>query len=496
MPAEITPIGNAAVRPPVGFTLITGGVDVSQYVQGLRVNLPWNGRANLSVSLRKYSKTGDRPYLNVPPDSLGLRHHNRFAVDQNVLLGEQISDKAFAFKNVSGTVSLDIFSMGLHASSHMPVFLGGSWQDALLSGSWPCYDFTYFLETESQHMTDITAPASRTAGVRMAHEVSAEILRKYGIPSYDFRFRNHQIRQLRRSMGRPSDWLAKIRRVTQSSIRFRGTTAVIEPFRYRQGRVWPFKAGHNYSQFTWEEASQPPTNRFVITRVDPIKGRVGGAKCDGGRCPGRTVDFAINPPSGAIRTTVKVNPGGIKDWVFVGEDGIYRPGTTDGSYSGPPAVRCLATYEPTFELVTGYGAVIGGYESGYEINAYGADLVEDTTPYRKVFDDSSSHFGWSDTQAAYGVWQDYANLEDPIIAGAADLTAYGEAVLLESVRHCYAGILKTPFVNPLVEPGHWIYLYCPMSVMHGTYWFVEGVSFTLQEGTDWTMELAVSKGLW
>ena len=474
-----------------------GGTELKEKVQGLRVNLPWNGRATAATTFRNYATDGTRPYLSIPPDTLNLRHHSRGALDFNIGAGIPQTDKTAVFTQIGNLVQINITSLGL-STLQMPVFLGGGWQDQLLTGSWPAYDFTYFLDIDGQHMTDVLVSENKTMGSRMAHAVSAEIFQKYGIASFDLRFADHQVKQLRRSNGKPGDWLAKIRRKTQSGLRFRGTTAVVQPFRYRRAGdfAWPFKAGLNCSEFTWQEADQPPNNQFILTRVDPVKGRVGGQRCSGGPCPGRTVDFAISPPSNYVRTTIKVDPGGIKDWVFVDDQGVYHTGGVNGSYHGPPAVRALATYEPTFNETAG-GGTVAGYTPFYEINAYGADSDDAVAaPYRNVFDDSSNHFGWPDTQDRYGIWEDYANLEDPLIASGKDLNDYGEAVLLESIRHVFAGVLKTPFINTTIEPGHWVFLRAPMSVMDGTYWFIEAVSYLLEGGTNWSMELALSKGLW
>jgi hypothetical protein len=462
------------------------GVEFGDKVSDIRINLPWNGQATAATTFGNYTPDDPNPYQRIAPDVLGLRHHNRGVLDNNIGSGLVTNNQSAVFGSVDKVVRVNITSMGL-STNHMPYFLGGGWQDSLLKGSYPAYDFGYFLDIDGAHMLDILESTSKTQGMQTAHSALQQIFAKYGIASYDLRFKNHAIKQLRRSTGKPSDWIAKIRRVRQSGIRFRGATAVIAPYT-TGGPVWRFTAGQNFSEFTWREADQPPNNRFILTRVDPVKGRVGGQRCSGGSCPGRTVKFAISPPSGAIRTTIKVDPGGIKDWVFVGEDGVFRQGTTLGAYQGPPAVEAIATYEPTFLSVVP-GSSSAGYTPYYEINAYGADASDvPTQPYRLIFNDPA-------TQGAYGIWQDYANIEDPIIATGADLNAYGNAVLLESVRHCYSGILKTPFINAIIEPGQFIWLVCPMSVMHNTRWFIEAVSYNLANGTDWTMELALSKGL-
>ncbi len=493
MPTEITPISNRVRIPPTRHSYVVGSRDLSRNVIGLRANLPWNGRATLSTTFADSYLSGAHTYQRRYPDQLNLRHHNRFAIDQSIEDGDVINDQTAVYTDVTNVVSLSLESMGL-TTGWLPRFLGGGWQDDNLQGAWPAYDFTVFLEIENQHMSDVMASASATQGSRMAHEVMGEIFRKYGITSFDLRFPDHAVKQLRRNGGRPSDWLGKVRQKTQSGMRFRGGTAVVEPFRYRATQVWPMVAGKNYSKFTWRENDQPPKNKFILSRVDPVQGRIGGQKCTGRQCPGRTIEFDLNPPSSSVRLQWKADPGALKTWVFEDVTGVLHQNEL-GYYQGLPARKVYGTYEPTLVVGTpGFNAV--GYESSYEVNAYAGSASDTSAPYRKTFQDKDFHFGWRDTTAEYGVWRDYSNSDNETINSGKDLDEYGEAVLLESVRHCYSGILTTPFINAVIEPGHWIHISNPQSVMNGTYWFVEAVSYALSNSTSWVMELAVSKGLW
>ena len=499
MATTITSDLNSVVRPPVDFSFRVGDRELKQFVRSLRVNLPWNGRASASTTFGNYNNSGTRPYQAIPPDALGLRHHNRFALDLRIQDGVPQSDQAAVFGQVSDLVQIDIRSMGQN-TAHMPVMLGGAWSDQVLQGTWPAYDFTYFLEMDNQHMTDVLASTSKVQGARTAYSVISEILRKYGIASYDFRFPDHAVRQLRRSSGKPSDWIAKVRRKTQSGLRFRRTTATIQPFRYRPpgATVWRFQAGVNYSSFTWHEASQPPYNKFTLTRSDPVKGRVGGQKCTAEKCPGRTIDFPIDPPSNFVRCRVETEPTSavVEDWVWEDINGVLHTTGPTPAYLGVPVRRAMATFRPPFAATWASGVTVAAYDVGYTINAYGSDADDQQAPYRKIYIDRDNLFGWPDTEDRYGLWEDFSNLDDPLIASGRDLEDYALALLLESVRHCFAGVLKTPLINCVVEPGDWVFLGAPGWTVDQTYWFVEGVSYALQNGVEWTMELALSKGLW
>lgn len=492
MPTIVVADENTMQRPPVAFSFNAGGVELSHKLKGLTINLPWDGQASFNATFYNYDgMLGSNPMMVTPANRLNLRHHNRFLIDQSITTNTPITNKAIVSSNISGLVRINLSSLGTQ-SHWMPVFLGGGWQDNCPEGSWPGYDFTYFLDVENQFMDDIVAASPP----QLIHQTFKAIANRYGIQSVDMRMTDRRIGQLRRDRGRPRDWLAKLCKQSQSARRFRGQTLVAEPFKAltpgAQSSAWIFRAGVNFSSFTWKEAEPPTNNRFSVSRLQPQKGIVGRQKCTGPPCPGRTIKLGINPPSSAVRCVVQVEDGRIGDWVFVDENGIFHLGSVNGAYQGPPAVQALATYYPNFNVDVGVAgvAVVPANPGGYSILAYGGEASEvDETPFRRVFNDTTH-------QAAYGIWEDFTNIEDPVIFDNSGLLEYGAAILLASTRKTFTGVIKTPFVNPLMEPGHWVRLFAPRENFNDTWWFIDHIRHVMAEGGFWSSEISVSKGLW
>jgi hypothetical protein len=512
--------------------------DVSSFIKSMTIDRPWDGQAHFTAEFQNYNNPITNYLVSSPPISAGslpfaTKPTNLFraagAANHKVMTGALRHHNQTAFNSVNIGISV----LGQQAAN-MPTFLGGGYQDNQPGGSWTGYDYSYFLDIENQHRPDIVS----SSPVQKAHATFSSIATAFGIPRVDLRFPDFRIRQLRMDRGTPRSWLGEIAKVYQCCMRFEGDTLIVEPASkviprppaaYMPPRPqWGFKAGLNFKSFRWREVEPPPKNRFTLNRLDPQNGAIGKQRCIGKACPGRTVNMALNPPSTTVRIASTVYTGQIIDWVFVTADGKYigSGGLTPGSYIGSsPAVQAIATYKPNVTFIIGQPGqqIPTPAESsyGYDLVAYGSAQTNSggllnqykgiyPTPLTPTLINDIQHFPFSPPvtrkiinpapvgvdQLRYGILEDFTNIEDPIIPDKMTMDDYGFSVLFAHTRKTFTGELETPFINPKIEPGHWVEIVAPMEGWPDrSIWHVDHVKLAMQNGS-WNMILSLSCGLW
>jgi hypothetical protein len=517
VPSISVPLNNL-YRPPVAlsFGVANGGdsKDLSKQIKSLTIDRPWSGQASFAARFINYNPlSGALPLLARPANTLRANPPNHALTEGTGALRHHDQTPTHA-------VSISLTVLG-QTSTSFPTFLGGGYQDDMPEGAWPGYDFHYFLDVENQNRADIVD----SSPPQMAKATWATIAGGYGGGiNTDLRFPDYRIRQLRMHSGTPRQWCEKIGLPFCAGIRFNGSTMIGEQFVMQTNAQWGYKAGVNFTKFKWKESEPPPRNRFTLNRLDPQKGILGKTRCIGGKCSGRTLEIDFSSPSRVVKVVSTTYDGQLIDWVFVGEDGSFNQAPIAGQWNGIPVVKVLATFEPTTPSVSvaglglnqtitvppddswGYSSIAyGGSPSGSLLDHYkgiyptpvGFIPVTQSFPYApSITTQVINPEPVTVDQTYYGICEDFQGINDPILPDKATMDLYGNQKLLESVRKTFIGTLETPFVNPLLEPGHWVEVEAPLEGWPDkTLWHVEHVHEDFNQGT-WSQTLTLTAGLW
>lgn len=378
-----------------------------------------------------------------------------------------------------------------------------------------CEDFTVLLEQEGQSMTpDINADIGVIAS---AHDTIKEICSRYGVNKVVCNFPNFTIRLLRRTEDRPLNWIDMICKVYQVKRRWSGSTLILERTSAPNELApkWNLTEGLHIIEGSYSvniDYSQYK-NKFTISRTSPNGGAIGESDCTGFNCPGRTGFIKFDMPVTYAAATEEVTNGAIENYVYYTDDSGTTP-FYDFIGSGPggkyvqtatPVKSVRFTYRAnvgtTSQLDQGNNNTqIGGMNYGQQFTTY-----QYTPHYKVVFYGKNSSSTGIDSEYKFtaasssdincvGLYQEYSNIEDPIIPNTAVAQAYAAALLKEATRKLFYASLETPFINPYVEPGDCVSITDYESNFNNMKWLVEEsvISFN---GEDVTQTLKLSKGL-
>jgi hypothetical protein len=376
-------------------------------------------------------------------------------------------------------------------------------------------DFTFLLEKENQNMSpDIDADNDVK---RSAHTVTKEICSQYGLPNVVLTYPDYLIRLLRRTQGRPIDWLDKISNIYRAKRSFVGNTLKISPILTadEQAIKWNL-IGHKHIiddsfQFSFDIGSYK--NKFTIIRTSSNGGIVGSQKCVGYDCVGRTGNINFDIPVNYASATYTVESGTLENFVYRTSTGAIVGAGTPGVNS--PSGTAIQSAEPVANVQFTYRARIGATPLQQDgatnsaqnfqgvINNLGMYeyLPEYEVIYRGGKNGASSgidldyKFSAEDTAgiACLGLHEEYGDIEDPIIPNSAVAQAYVAALLKESTRKVFSLSFDSPFVNPFIEPGDCIGVTDFETHQENMKWLCEEVSISI-EGNDSLMSLTLSRG--
>lgn len=377
-------------------------------------------------------------------------------------------------------------------------------------------DFCGLLERQNCSMADIDMDAPPETRVnKTSHQAITEIISTYGnFASVVIQFKPYQIRLMRRKNGVPLTWLDQILRIRQAKRRVRGRTLYLgAPTPPHLGSPkWTFKEGFHITagSFRVRQDLGDYKNEYSVSRTSPQGGIIGEQECRGPQCVGRTGNISFDMPVTACAAQVQVTNGVLEDFVYkrgdtpVLADPIYALGPSGTTYLGPVTDRVEFTYRASVGAGSfvqgvgggiGYNAVFGqttsglvGYTPGYKVVYYGKldSNIGQSPVYNYTAKDTTQ-------QTLFGKWLEYGDIEDPMIADAATLYDYGQALLREGTRKVWTLEFDTVWVNPEVEPGDIIAIDDYQCKMTGVNWLVEEV--TIQgENNSATMTILATRG--
>lgn len=465
------------VAPSVEMALDINGTDLMPYRVDWTLRWPWHGKATWDLSAW-WTPDGqswtNEPSEFVPPgfgDFAGLiRHH---AWDERRKL----------------TYSVRVAGVSMQPMTLLP--LGPSCDGHLLN--WGGEDLTAIFEQEGTNLPDILMDQGMIVSAHTAMRAMAALKNI----TVECRFPNFNIRVLRRGRGRLLDFMDAIGRVYQCGRRWEGRTLVYEPAKLRAARR-AYKDNLVMEAWFVEERFDQVKNQHTITRFEPVAGIIGEQEATGAGAVGMVGHVDFDPASRTCYPEIRTNMD-LQDFVFMDEAGEPLTGNVGGIYAGAFPAKSVKfnsiPITPRSVVPPGsagpQGDASGAYTPYFEIvfsgSGKGAGAAYDSQ-YQFTADDSA-------TQAVYGTVPDYANLEDPIIPTAAVAEAYAEAVLAESVRHLYRGVLRTSYLDPAVRPGDTVAVTDYLTRQAGTLWFVDSVTHILGAGGLARMELELSRGL-
>lgn len=470
--------GLEQLAPVPIHTIAINGIDLTPYVLTWRFRWPWHGKATWDLSA--WHTPTAQPWVNGQSDfrlpgfndfAGLLRRHNR---------------------STGRLLSYSVSVAGMSKTWDRLLPRGPAFDGDVLT--WPGEDYTAALEKEGQTFTDILLDQGSNVS---AHTAMAEMAAAAGVKIVCL-FPDFTIRVLRRARGRILDFCDQIGRVYQCGRRWLGNTLVYQAAKPDAGASWSFRDNLTIETFLVEEIWDDQSNRFKVTRFEPVAGIIGEQFASGSGAVGRVGNISFSPASRTAYPEIRTNMDLI-DWVFKDEAGEPIAGSVGGILASAfPAGSVEFTSKPIVPATTQppatsgtQGDTSGRYTPFFEVVFTGSGRgsgAAHSSQYTITVNDSA-------TQAIFGVEQDYQDLEDPIYPTAAVAQDAAEAVLAESVRHVYRAVMRTPYLNPMIEPGQVIRVTDYLTGQSGTNWFVEAVTHDLAAGGEWSMELELSKGL-
>lgn len=483
------------VFPRVNLAQAAG--NIAPFMKSFRIHRPFGGKATWSANFFQY--LGDPDDAGNVDLSIPGALTQKFPSDLNPLFGGD-GDFAESIRphdySTARTIAFDFQFENMSWAS--PIFLTGrpKFDGEVLQ--WAGEDKTVLLERDNQKMPDIVADQVPPV-IRMAHETIKEICAAYGIPQVDCRFPDYQIRLLRRSGGRPIDWVDLIARPYQALRHWEGDTLVFEP-------AASVAASANWG-FTWDMVESLDIecddanlkNKFTISRMEAQPSSIGEQECIGYDCIGRTGYIEFDPPSRTAYPEIDVVAGELNDFVFFDENGdpVVNAGSTGGILVSGTAVKHVEfTYEPPTNLSEVGGLLMGTqaaprtipwmprYTVVYKGGGRGATLFEDEFEFEDQDDDSIAQLGER---------IEHSNIDDPIVPNGEVAQAYLAAILHENVRKVWKMPLKCNFWNPYINPGDIVTITDPATDQEGMRWFVEEIRLGMDESGTFWMELDLTR---
>lgn len=467
------------IVPRPEMTLSVNGVDLMPHLVSWRIRRPWHGKA--TWDLTAWHTPDGQNWTEVQSDFC-LPGYGDFA---NLLRHHNGSD--------ARTLEYGVTVAGM-TRPKLTLLPRSPACDGLVL-TWPGEDRTAVLERDGATFPDILLDRG---GVPITAHAAMKAMAATAGVKLDLRFKDFVIRVLRRARGRIIDWLDQLARVRQAGRRWEGNVLVYEAARKGRRASRHYKDNLRIEAFAVEETFDQVKNQFRTTRFEPVGSILGEQEARGSGAVGRVGNIAFDPASRTAYPEIRTNLT-LEDWVFWDEADQFIPGNGGPILAAAsPAARVEFTARPATmgstvpPGTTGpQGNTGGAYEPFFEVvftgGGRGAGLPYDNE-FSFVKDDE-------DTQAIYGVVPDWSNNEDNIPATAQVGEESCQAVLDESVRHLYRGILATPYFDPFVSGGDYITVTDWLTRQVRVEWFVEAVNEVRNPGGIFGMELELSKGL-
>ena len=172
-------------------------------------------------------------------------------------------------------------------------------------------DFSVLLEKENQN---ISPDLDADNGVKQnAHFATKAMASTYNIGSVVLTYPDYLIRLLRRTQGRPLDWIDKISNIYQAKRSFIGTTMYIKPTLTadEQGAKWALLAHKHIVEGSFK----------LTVDLSDYKNKFNGFDC-----PGRTGNITFDYPVNYASATVEVANGQLENFVYFTESDAVAAG--------------------------------------------------------------------------------------------------------------------------------------------------------------------------
>lgn len=371
-------------------------------------------------------------------------------------------------------------------------------------------DFTVLLEKENQNISPDIDSDNGSKG--SAHALTKAMAAAYGINSVALGYPDYPVRLLRRTQGRPLDWIDKISNIYQAKRQFIGNTLHIKPTLTADESTakWTL-LGHKHiiaGSFSLDVDLSDYKNKFSIVRTSSNGGIIGEQECIGYNCPGRTGNITFDYPVNYASATYEVTYGALEDFVYYTDSDTVVGGSPINWPSGlaiasaVPVTNVKFTYRPQIGAtpLQGDGSISNAYVPGYNQLALFAYMPRYKVTFRGKKNSNSEidtdyKFTAQDTDGitCLGLHEEYGDIEDPIIPNSSVAQAYVAALLKESTRKVLNLNLDTPFVNPFMETGDCVAITDYETNMSGMKWILESHSISI-EGNTSKMSLSLSRG--
>jgi len=362
---------------------------------------------------------------------------------------------------------------------------------------WSGGDLIGLLEKENQTMSDANADADPPL-VKTAHGMIREMTSFYGIPNVVINFPDFIVRLMRRSKGRPLDWVDSLLEIYQAKRYFNGNTLYLQPATppHLGEAKWTFVESLHIIEGSLEVEQDLSNykNRFTVSRQSPKGGVIGEAECVGPQCVGRTVNITLDQEVNSLNVMAQAASGVIEEYVYfdannnpVLPDSVYALGPSGPTYiGGVPVKRIEATYNATIGVG---GTPLYNYNTGpvntiqlpyvprYTITVFGRKASALSL-------DDTYNFTAQDTDGIniFGLHAEYDNIENELIPTSSVGAAHAQALLRESTRKVWHCRFRTKFVNPKLEPGDIIKIQDYPTHQTDVKWLVEEVTITHENG--------------
>lgn len=330
-------------------------------------------------------------------------------------------------------------------------------------------------ETTSPQFPDINQEAKKPGNAYQVIKQSASYAK---ISNVVIGFDDFPIKLLRRTQGRPLDWVAKVAAIHQAKMNFVGNTLYLTPTPYADAATasWDLAADmFEEGSFSVEQDLSNYKNSFRIIRTSSNGGEIGSQECIGNHCPGRTGRIEFSEAVNSCYGQAEVTNGTLVEFVYKDEFGnpvfdgyTVGPGAISLPYSPKPAKSVEFTYiaqignTPLAVSSTGDGSFGSAGSSSYGGTTPSATVVY-TPRYKVTYFGKPLPTGFDDDFrlikrdsagiGCLGLHEDGADYDDSIIPNQAIASIYGDALLREATRQVIHFRGRTPLVIPQIEVG-------------------------------------------
>lgn len=377
-------------------------------------------------------------------------------------------------------------------------------------------EFNYMelnLESTSPRYPDINMDAGKPGN---AHDVIRQTATSRGIKSVVCNFPNYPIKLLRRTQGRPIDWVDMLARIYQAKRSFIGGTMILTPTKLVNELPvkWNIVSSDTITEdglnFEFDFANY--RNKYRVVRTSPNGGIIGEQECIGYQCPGRTGNIQFDTEVNIANGIAEVTNGIVTDFVY--KDKLGTPSSVN--QSGPSGLY-IASPTPVQSVEFTYVAQIGNVplpvlNNGQTTNGLGgANQIDNvsaatytyTPRYKVTFYgkkaiqglDSEFRIIKQDTEGieCLGLHEEYGELDDSVIPNASIANDYANALLREGTRRLLVLNMNTPMVNPFMEPGEVFTVTDVETNQNNLPWLIEDITIST-EGNEATASITGTRG--